>query len=216
MKVPFYNKEGEKVGEIELNEEVFGQKLNPDLVHQAVIYYLSQRRKPIAKTKDRSEVRGGGRKPWPQKETGRARHGSIRSPLWRHGGVTFGPTPQKKYQKKLPKKMKIKALKMVLSQKLRDNEIIIVDKLDVEEPKTKVAKKILENLSKVQKDILKKRVGFILAKAQKSLLRCIKNLPKVATLPFHSINLIFLLENKFIVIEKEAIEKIAQKLISKK
>ena len=111
MKSALYNQKGEKVGEVDLPEDVFKQKINPDHIYQAVLYYENLKRKPIAKTKDRSEVRGGGRKPWRQKGTGRARHGSTRSPIWKGGGVTFGPSPEKFSQIKMSKKHEKEPLK---------------------------------------------------------------------------------------------------------
>jgi large subunit ribosomal protein L4 len=116
-KVSLYNQKGEVVGETLLPKEIFDIKMSPDLVHQVVIAQMGNRRKIIADTKNRSEVSGGGKKPWRQKGTGRARHGSTRSPLWRHGGITFGPTTEVSFKKEIPNKMKRKALFMVISEK---------------------------------------------------------------------------------------------------
>ena len=129
MKVSVYNQEGKEVGKVLLPKEIFEVKVNPDLVHQVVVCQMANRRQPIAHTKDRGEVRGGGRKPWSQKGTGRARHGSIRSPLWIGGGVTFGPRKEKIFKKKIPKKMRRKALFMVLSGKAKENLLLVLDKL---------------------------------------------------------------------------------------
>jgi len=208
MKAPLYNLEGEKIGEIELPEEVFNVPMNRDLLHQAVRYYESIARKPIAKTKDRAEVSGGGRKPWPQKGTGRARHGSIRSPIWRGGGVTFGPTPEKKYAISLPKKMKRKAFYITLSQKLRDGEIVFVDKLEVKEGKTKLVKKIIDNLSKIKKDLSAKKILFVLAEKKELFKRAARNLPLVSTIIVDSLNPYLMLKRKYVIIEKDAIEKL--------
>ncbi|MGM0482336.1 MAG: 50S ribosomal protein L4 [Patescibacteria group bacterium] len=144
MEANVYNQEGRKVSVITLPEEIFAQKWNPDLVHQVVVSMESNARRSTASVKGRSDVRGGGKKPWRQKGTGRARHGSRRSPIWVGGGVTHGPSNEKDYSKKINKKMRTKALLSVLSQKYRDNEILFVDKISFEEPKSKEAKRVLE------------------------------------------------------------------------
>lgn len=149
MQAKVYNQEGKEMGEIKLPESVFGVAWNDDMVHQVVTSQLANKRTNVAHTKDRSDVRGGGKKPWRQKGTGRARHGSIRSPLWRGGGVTFGPRKEKDYSKKINKKMKAKALFTILSRKLKDNEIIFVDSINFTEPKSKKAKEVISNLSKI-------------------------------------------------------------------
>lgn len=148
MNATVYNREGKKAGDVKLPEEVFGLPWNADLVHQVVVSQQGNQRQSIAHTKDRSEVRGGGRKPWRQKGTGRARHGSRRSPIWRTGGVTFGPRNEEIFERKINRKMKAKALNTILSAKMRDNEILFIDDLGLEEPKTQVAAKILDSLSK--------------------------------------------------------------------
>jgi large subunit ribosomal protein L4 len=149
MKANIYNQKGEQAGTITLPKAVFNVPWNDDLVHQVIVSEQSNIRTSIAHTKDRGEVRGGGRKPWRQKGTGQARHGSRRSPLWRGGGITFGPRKEKDYSKKINKKMKAKALFTILSRKLKDDEIIFVDSFIFPEPKAKVAKKIITNLSKI-------------------------------------------------------------------
>lgn len=149
MEAVVYNTEGKKTGTVVLPEAVFNARWNSDLVHQVVIGMQANARTPVAHTKDRSEVRGGGRKPWRQKGTGRARHGSIRSPIWRGGGVTFGPRNDKDYSHKINKKMRVNALYSVLSRKLKDGEIIFVEDLSFPEPKTKDARSVLRLLSGV-------------------------------------------------------------------
>ncbi len=160
MKVDVYNQKGEKVGSALLPKEIFEVPLNQDVVHQAVLSQLATSRLIHAKTKTRAEVRGGGRKPWRQKGTGRARHGSRRSPLWIGGGTTFGPTTEKNYAKKINKKMKRKALFMVLSRKAKDDEIILLDELTLQEPKTKrmaeVFSAFASRLKKAQKETVTK------------------------------------------------------------
>jgi len=143
MDVPFYNQEGKETGKVTLPENVFNVPWNADLVHQVIVSMEANVRTPIAHTKDRGDVSGGGKKPWRQKGTGRARHGSIRSPIWRGGGVTHGPRNEKDYTKKINKKMRVKALYTVLSQKLRDNEILFVESVKMTEPKTKNARAML-------------------------------------------------------------------------
>lgn len=160
MELKVYNQKAEEVGKIKLSEAVFGLSWNPDLVHQVMTAMRANQRKGTAHAKTRAEVRGGGRKPWRQKGTGRARHGSIRSPLWRGGGVTFGPTKEKVYSQKINKKMKRKALFVALSQKARDNEILILDDWKLKTPKTKEASAIMKSLSKIkgfEKLLTKKR-----------------------------------------------------------
>lgn len=148
MKLPIYNKEGKEKGLFELPEGIFNFKWSPDLIHQVVVSISSNMRAGTAHTKTRSEVSGGGKKPWRQKGTGRARHGSSRSPIWAGGGVTFGPRNDKDYSKKINKKMRAKALFVALSQKVRDNEIILVDSFDIKDPKTKNAYTLLSNIAK--------------------------------------------------------------------
>lgn len=148
MNAPVYNQRGEKAGTVELSAGIFGLPWNADLVHQVAISMQANRRASGAHTKNRGEVQGTGRKPWRQKGTGRARHGSRRSPIWRHGGVAHGPRPEKKYQKAIPVQMRRRALYTVLSQKLRDGEVVLVDKLTFAKPKTKDAAGALGALAK--------------------------------------------------------------------
>lgn len=140
MNAKIFSKEGKEAGSVQLPETVFGVAWNPDLVHEVVVGMQANARESSAHTKDRSEVRGGGKKPWKQKGTGRARHGSRRSPIWVGGGVSHGPRNEKDYGVKINKKVRAKALAAVLSKKLADNEVIFVDSLAMSEPKTKDAK----------------------------------------------------------------------------
>lgn len=149
MEANIYNKDGKVVGQVKLPDAIFGLKWNADMVAQVVHSMMSNKRQGNADTKGRGEVRGGGKKPWKQKGTGRARHGSIRSPIWIGGGVTHGPLSEKNYSRKINRKMKNKALFTALSAKFRDNEIIFVDSLSVNVPKTKDAETSLKSLSKV-------------------------------------------------------------------
>jgi len=150
MKATVYNTKGKEAGSVELPEALFDVKKNDALVRQVVLAMQANARTPVAHTKGRGEVRGGGRKPWKQKGTGRARHGSIRSPIWRGGGVTHGPLKEKDYSQKINKKMKAKALAVVLSEKMKDGRVLFVDALSFSAPKAKTAKEMLNALSTVK------------------------------------------------------------------
>src|SRR3989339_817913 len=149
MEANIYNQKGEVAGKFSLPERVFAAKWRSDLVHQVVEGMRSNKRAGTADTKGRGEVSGGGKKPWKQKGTGRARHGSSRSPIWVGGGVTHGPLAEKNYKRKVSKKMRAQALFSVLSKKFKDNEILFVDSLSLPEVKTKKAVEVMKNLSKV-------------------------------------------------------------------
>lgn len=148
-----YDKEGKKVGSVALPEELFGLPWNGDLVHQVVTAMAANARTNVAHVKDRSEVSGGGKKPWKQKGTGQARHGSKRSPIWRHGGVTFGPRNEKDFSQKINKKMRTKALFTVLSKKYRDGEVIFINDMGLAEAKTKDAQKLIDGLKSTYEKI---------------------------------------------------------------
>jgi large subunit ribosomal protein L4 len=200
MKVSVFDTYNKEVEQLELPEEIFNVKWNPDLVHQVFVSYMSNLRKPWAHTKTRGEVSGGGKKPWRQKHTGRARHGSIRSPLWKGGGVVFGPRNEKDYSKKINDKMKKLALFSVLSKKLKEEEIKIVKEIDLKEPKTKEAIKILENLE------LKNTKTLIISKPKnKNLFLSFRNIPKILITTPQTLNIYDALNNKKILFEKEAL-----------
>ncbi len=228
LELPVYNTEGKEVSKIELNSQIFGLKLNPDLVKQAVEAQMSQSRIPYAHVKDRSEVRGGGKKPWRQKGTGRARHGSIRSPIWRGGGVTFGPRKEKVFAKKINKKMRRRALFMVLSGKAHDNELIILDDLKLGQPKTKLIAKVLKNIFGVfagvaernsalsrssasllqDKSLAKARTPSVLIAlpvSDKNVILAVRNIPKSSTIGASSLNVIDLLSHKYLIMPKESL-----------
>lgn len=205
MKAKVYNLKGEVVEEIKLPSEIFSLKPNFDLIHQVLISQMARRRTPIAHTKTRKEVKGGGRKPWPQKGTGRARHGSIRSPIWRGGGVVFGPRKERIYKKKIPKKMKRKALLMVLSEKAKEGEVIIVNFLNLEEIKTKKLKEILLKLPCNEKSTL-----IALPKLKKEIILSARNLEKVSTILVKNLNVLDLLNKKYLILEKKSIEIIKE------
>ena len=204
LKTKLYNSEGKETGEVELPENVFGVKLNDDLVHQAVVAQTANARQVLADTKDKGEVRGGGKKPWKQKGTGRARHGSSRSPLWKGGGVTFGPTSDRNFSKMINKKMKTKALLMVLSSKLKDNELVVVENIKLEKTSTKKMKDILGKLP------LSGKVLISMDKKNDSIFNSVKNIQNTSMLASDSLNVVDLLKNKMLVINKKGIERIKE------
>ena len=206
MKQLVYNQKGEEVGKAELPAEIFDLALNKILVHQVVVAQMSNARKIIAHTKDRSERRGGGRKPWKQKGTGRARHGSIRSPIWRGGGISFGPTKERVFTKKINKKMKQKALFMALSSKVRDNEMILLDKLEIVEIKTKAMTDILNNLKNNLKKDLTKSVLIVLPKTDLNIICANNNIPKTKTIRADSLNVLDVLNYKYFLILQDSID----------
>lgn len=210
MNYTVYNQKGERVEEIELPEEIFAVKMNPDLVHQVTVSQLANRRKIIAHTKGRGEVRGGGRKPWPQKHMGRARHGSIRSPLWRHGGVTFGPTKEKVFKKKIPLKMRRKALFMVLSAKIKNNFLIILDKFKLDTPKTKLMAKVVDDLRSKIENFKKGSILIALPEMDRNLILATRNLQGLKTIQAKDLNCLELLSFKYLIMPKEAIKIIKE------
>jgi len=205
MKAVIYNQNAEKAGSIELPEKFFNLPWNDDLVHQVVTSFQSNKRVLVAHAKGRGEVSGGGRKPWRQKGTGRARHGSIRSPIWKGGGVTHGPTKEKTYHQKINKKMKKKAFFVALSQKLRDNEILFLDKIILSQPKTKEAGGIVKKISQIkgfEKLAAKKKNKAILALSKKDekLTRSFRNLPGLQISDFRNLNALDLLTYKYLIL----------------
>jgi len=208
MKVDVYNQKGEVIDKIELSEDIFNVKWNPVLVHQVLVAMQNNQRKPIAHTKNRGEVSGGGRKPWRQKGTGRARHGSIRSPIWIGGGVTFGPRNEKKYQKKINKKAKQLALFSALSKKLTDGEIKVIKEIKINEPKTKEMAKILSQFLNNQK---KNQGLLVLPQSDKNIIRATRNLSFAQVDVVDNLNLIDILKYKNIFFLSEAINKLNKK-----
>ena len=199
MKTQVYNLKGEKVGDIELSDKIFARDWNPDLVHQVMLAQAANRRHPWAHTKNRGEVRGGGIKPWKQKHTCRARHGSIRSPIWRGGGVTHGPVKDRDYSQKVNKKMMRAAIFSVLSKKLSDGGLKIVDSLKLEAPKTK----LLFSAIKIFLPAL-----LVAATDNKLISRAARNIPRVKSLHGASLNVEDLLKYKNVLIDKQAVAEI--------
>ena len=210
MLVNTYNQKGEKVGQTLLPREIFGVEINPDLVHQVVVSQMANRRKVIAHTKTRGEVRGGGKKPWRQKGTGRARHGSIRSPIWKGGGVVFGPRKEKIFKKEIPKKMKRKALFMILSAKAKENLLILLDSLKIEKPKTKLIVDLIENLRLKIENFKKGSILIIAPKKDELIYRAGRNIPDVGIAEARNINTLDLLSFKYLLVPKETIKVIKE------
>ncbi|TSC76351.1 MAG: large subunit ribosomal protein L4 [Parcubacteria group bacterium Gr01-1014_33] len=208
MQVKVYNQSAEETGTIELPDSMFGLKWNADLVHQVVTSLAANRRAGTAHAKTRGEVRGGGKKPWRQKGTGRARHGSIRSPIWKGGGVTHGPRNEKDYSKKINKKMAKKALFVTLSAKAKDNEIIVMDDFKFPEAKTKHAAEIFIKLAAQKDSRIKKGNGVLVALPEKDQMtrRALRNLPFVGIDEARNLNAYEVLQYKYILFPKRAIE----------
>jgi large subunit ribosomal protein L4 len=202
-KVALYNVSGAQVGEIDLADTVFGVEPNTHVLHDAVLMQQASLRQGTHKTKGRSEVRGGGRKPWKQKGTGRARQGSIRSPQWRGGGIVFGPTPRS-YGYKLPKKVRRLAIKSALSSKVLDNEIIVLDSLSIAAPKTKEILSLLNNL-KVDRKAL---VGT--AEYDDNVALSVRNLPNAKFVSAEGINVLDVLGYDKLIITKDAAKKVEE------
>ena len=210
MKVTVYNQEGKEVGTTLLPNEIFGLKVNPDLVHQVVVSQMANRRKVIAHAKGRAEVRGGGRKPWRQKGTGRARVGSIRSPIWRGGGVTFGPTKERVFKKKINKKMRKIAFFMALSAKVKNNLLLILDKLSLEQPKTKSMTKIIENWKLKIKNFKEGSCLIASPRKDENIIRATRNIPNLQTIEARNLNTLDLLSFKYLIMPKETIKVIKE------
>jgi large subunit ribosomal protein L4 len=204
MQVPLLNMAGTEVGEIELSDAIFAAPINRGLMHQALVRQLANARLGTHKTKSRSEVRGGGRKPWRQKGTGRARHGSTRSPIWVGGGTAFGPQPRS-YEKKMPRKMRQAALRSALSVKAGSEQIIVVDDLSMEVPKTKEMIKTLSALGLDGQTIL-----LLLPERHLAVERSAHNLPQVKTLHTGYLNIQDLLGYDKLVLTKSSVDKIHQ------
>jgi large subunit ribosomal protein L4 len=218
MEASVYNQKGAGAGSITLPESVFGLKWNADLVHQVVVSMESTARASIAHAKNRGDVRGGGKKPWKQKGTGRARHGSTRSPIWVGGGVTHGPLKDKNYDRKVNKKMKTKALYTILSAKYKQGNILFIDSLSFTQPKTKDAVTTLGSLSKVTgfTDLLsKKRNSAYIALAAHSVStkKSFANMGNVEVDEIRNINPVDLMKYKYLVIEnpKESLAIVTSK-----
>ena len=240
-KATVYNISGEKVEELELNSKIFGLKISPELVQQAVVVQQANARQILANTKDRGEVRGGGRKPWRQKGTGRARHGSIRSPLWRGGGITFGPTKNRNFSLKINKKAKKKALLMTLTSKAINQKIILLEKLEIDQAKTKNFFGILQNLRlrernkearkqeskktregksdsdkevKTDKKAKVKSILVVLDKKEEKIQRAARNITQLDTIQADSLNVLDILSHQYLLMPVGAVKVIEKTFVS--
>ncbi len=201
-KVAVYNLEGKEVGSMDLNDAVFGVEVNEHLVHMAVLQQLANNRQGTQKAKTRSEVRGGGRKPWRQKGTGHARQGSIRAPQWKGGGVVFAPVPRD-YSFKLNKKEKRAALKSVLTSRVQENKFIVVDELKMDEIKTKTFKGVLDNLNA-------EKALVVLNDMDANVIASAKNIPTVKTTQTNELNVFDVLKYNTVVVTKDAVATIEE------
>ena len=208
MKTDVYNLKNEVVGNMELPDAVFGAKWNAVLVQQVLEAQSANARVPWAHVKDRSEVRGGGKKPWRQKGTGRARHGSIRSPIWVGGGKAHGPRNERDYSQKVNKKMKRVALFAVLSRKAKDGELKVLDTLAIESPKTKLAASALTAIVAPKKGDKRFDALLVSGSDNKNLFRATSNLQKTQAIGADSLNIYDILNHKHLFIEKSAVEVI--------
>lgn len=202
-KIDVYNVEGTKVGDLKLNDEIFGIEPNEDVVHEAIVNFLANQRQGTQSTKTRAEVRGGGIKPWKQKGTGRARQGSIRAPQWIKGGIALGPKPRS-YKYTLNKKVKRLALKSVLSSKVLENELIVIDEFKMSEIKTKNMIKVLSNLK------IDSKVLVVIPENDINVQKSIKNIPGAKVCLVSTINVYDILKYTKLVITKQAVEKIEE------
>ncbi|MDO8743312.1 MAG: 50S ribosomal protein L4 [Candidatus Azambacteria bacterium] len=210
LNIRVYNQEGKEVSELNLNEAVFGLPWNADLVHQVVRIASANQRQVLASTKDRNQVSGGGKKPWRQKGTGRARHGSIRSPLWKGGGVTFGPTSERNFKLKINKKMAVKAFLTVLSGKVKDSALLVLDELKLTTPKTKEMAKIMANFSQVKSGL------FVLLGKDEDAKKAGRNLPNLKITNFDNLNILDVLKYKDLILTRDGIEFLNKKYAAAK
>ena len=220
IKTQIYTQTGEKIKELELNSKIFGLAPKESVVHQVAVAQMANSREPIAHTKLKSEVRGGGKKPWRQKGTGRARHGSSRSPIWVGGGITFGPRNIRNFSQKVNKKMKTKALFMCLSDKAQNNLLTILDNLKLEQGKTKEIVDIIKNIKNILNlktakkenkfDIKKYKLSLliVLPKYDKLVLNAARNLIGIKIITADSLNVLDLLKYEKIIILEQGIEVI--------
>ncbi|HHW61738.1 MAG TPA: 50S ribosomal protein L4 [Syntrophomonadaceae bacterium] len=202
-KVAVYNMQGAQVGEIELNDSVFGIEPNEAVMYDFVKMQLANKRQGTSSTRTRAEVRGGGRKPWRQKGTGRARVGSIRNPVWTGGGVAFGPKPRD-YSYRLPKKVRRLAMKSALSSKMRDNKIIVVEGFDFEEPRTKIMVEALQALNAGKKTLI------VTVDDDINLMKSARNIPGVTPLTAEFINVYDILNHETLLMTRDAVTRVEE------
>lgn len=207
MKTELYNLENKSVGIAELPDEIFGVKWKPSLVHQIIESMRANIRQPWAHAKGRGVVRGGGKKPWRQKGTGRARHGSTRSPIWKGGGVSHGPLNERNYDQKINKKMRRAALFSALSKKLADQDLRVVEGLNVLEPKTKLANGMLNNFRDAKKQT---SILVVPGKDGKNLFRATRNIQKTKAIDPSSLNVYDVMRHKIVLIDMDAVQVISK------
>lgn len=203
MELEVKNREGNKVDTLNLEDVLFQREFNPHLIFLSVKGYLDNQRQGNAKTKTRGQVHGGGKKPWRQKGTGRARHGSNRSPIWRHGGIVFGPQPRS-YNHPLPKKEKRIALINAITDKLNNNAVVVIDQLIMDTPKTKEAVEFLNRLN------VKGNLLFVVSQKNPNILRAFANLPLVEVLSSNELNTYQVVKSDVVVFEKDVLVKIQE------
>jgi len=201
IKMDYYNQNGEKAGNVELEDKIFKAEVNPAVVHQTVVAYLSNIRRGTASTKTRAEVSGGGKKPWKQKGTGRARHGSNRSPIWKGGGITFGPKPRS-YHKDVNKKVKALALQSVLTEKLNKKEIIFVDNIKFDSPSTKQFVSMLKKLNIDSKALV------VIQSKDRNVEKSAMNLKNARVITIDGLNTYELINNKYVIMTLESLKNI--------
>ncbi|NLI59050.1 MAG: 50S ribosomal protein L4 [Clostridium sp.] len=202
-KVDVFDINGKVIGDIELNENIFGVNINKGAVHQVIVNQLANKRQGTQSAKTRSEVRGGGIKPWRQKGTGRARHGSIRSPLWIKGGVVFAPKPRS-YRYTLPKKVRRLALKSALSSKVAENKIVVLDSLNLDSIKTKHMAEILNNLKVDESAVI------VIPEKNENIEKSSRNIPGIKTLLVNTINVYDIVKHSKFIVTREAVSKIEE------
>ncbi len=201
-KITVYNQEGKKTEEMEIIDSVFGLPKNDELLLQVYNSMFANKRRVLAHAKDRGERKGSGKKPWRQKGTGNARAGSVRSPLWRKGGVTFGPTKERNFKKKIPAKMKRKALLTALSEKVKSDSLYLLDNFEMKEKKTKNFFQMLKNLN------LKGSALVALAEKEKAIERCARNIEKINVIPARNLNVFEILNSKYLILSKDSVKEI--------
>ncbi len=216
IKLNIYNQNAETVGSLEASARVFATKINTALIHQVMVAQMGNARQVLAHTKDRSEVRGGGKKPWRQKGTGRARVGSSRSPIWIGGGVTFGPTKDRNFKKKINKKMNQQAMCMALTDRVNDSSLVVVDKLNFPEFKTKIVNETIKKIEdKILKPVSSKRSILVINDDKEEKFKySVRNLVGVKQINLENINLLDLLNYKNLIITAESVKKL-EKLYGK-
>lgn len=207
MKIEVYNVEGKKIEDMEVSDLVFGLSKNDDLIHQVAVSLAANKRESISHTKTRGERAGSGRKPWKQKGTGRARVGSVRTPVWKKGGIVFGPRSERNYKKKINGKMNIKAILSVLSGKARDKEIHVIDKMEISNKKTKEMASVMEKLGISGKTLM------VFGEKERKLMIVSRNLKNVQNIFLSQLNVLDMLDNKNMLISKNSVKEIEKKYI---